>query len=55
MMGDVIEWSDLLDELDFFDQRMDSLQLLRLSATTRSRLGASVSPSVFYRNPQSPC
>jgi thioester reductase-like protein/aryl carrier-like protein len=51
MMRRVIEWSDLYDELDFFDQGMDSLQLLRLSAAIRSRLGASISPSVIYRNP----
>jgi thioester reductase-like protein/aryl carrier-like protein len=51
MMRDVIEWSDLYDELDFFHQGMDSLQLLRLSAAIRSRLCASISPSVMYRNP----
>jgi aryl carrier-like protein len=51
MMRDVMESSDLNDELDFFNQGMDSLQLPRLSAAIRSRLGASISPSVIYRNP----
>lgn len=52
MMTTITEWPQLHDDIDFFNQGMDSLQLLRLSASIRSRLVASVFPSVIYSNPQ---
>jgi acyl carrier protein len=51
MVTEITEWSELHDDVDFFDQGMDSLQLLRLSAAIRSRLGLSIPPSVIYSNP----
>ncbi|KAJ5389916.1 uncharacterized protein N7496_000984 [Penicillium cataractarum] len=51
IVADITGWSELQDDVDFFDQGMDSLQLLRLSPAIRSRLGVSISPSVIYSNP----
>ncbi len=52
MMTTITEWPQLHDDIDFFNQGMDSLQLLRLSASIRSCLVASVFLSVIYSNPQ---
>lgn len=49
MVTTITEWSQLHDDIGFFNQGMDPL--LRLSAAIRSRLGASVSPSVIYSHP----
>lgn len=51
IVTDVTGWSELQDGVDFFEQGMDSLQLLRLSSAIRSRLGVSISLSVIYSKP----